>query len=228
MTFQMKPRALAIAVAALVFAPKMFAAPISSCTNNPGSPTVVGGVLTSSFTCDLYNTSSSYSFNLTSLMTQGGAPLGPNLAGAGYGVVINGNPLTISANDTNDPALYNTSLWEAVLYWPSDQPGGLSDTLIVYWPGAFPTASAIQTLNSSLYPKLPQSVFFTAVTGAETTIGAGSTEVYNIFTPGVTAATPEPNSFTLLSSGILGLGLLAAMKRFRNPADQETIHFRAS
>ena len=214
MTFQMMSRVLAVSLAALVCAPKMFADPISSCANNPGSPTIVGGVLTPYFTCNLYDTGGTTTINLTPYMTQGGASIIDNSAGAGYGVIINGNPATLS-DDAN--GLFNTSLWVAVLYFPIDQPFNGSDTLIVYWPGSgFPSGATVQSLNRALYPKTPDAGFFTQLAGPETILGAGSTEQFNVFLS-VPAATPEPSSLVLLSSGIAGLALLIGIRRQRNP-----------
>jgi len=225
MANQIKVRTLAVVAFALLFGQTSFGSPMSSCANNPGSPTLVGGVLTPSFTCNLYSNGSTTTIDLTPFMTQGGASIIDNSAGAGYSVIINGNPATLADNASG---LYNTSLWDAVLYFPVDQPFNGSDKVIVYWPGStFPTGSAVQTLDRSLYPTTPDAGFFTQVTGAETIFGAGTTEQFNIFLP-APAATPEPSSLTLLTSGIVGIAFLMSFKRFREPLLQNSQPFQNS
>ena len=127
------------------------------------------------FTCTLYNDASTYTIDLTPFMTQGGASLSDNVVGAGYVVVMNGDPLTVSNNDTNEAALYNQSLWAAVLFWPGDQyAGAASNSLTVYWPGAFPSATDVKTLNQAL-PVRPEFIFLCAVHRIDNRIRAGST-----------------------------------------------------
>src|ERR1035437_8982255 len=161
----MKIRTLLFIALALAVAPMSFGATvsgsggtISSCTNLPSSPTNVGGTLYTQFDCSLYNDVSSYSFDLTPLMTQDGANLYDNLVGAGYFVVINGDPNTLPDDGTG---LVHQNLWEAVLYWPGDQDAGTtSDSLTVYWPGAlaFPTVSTVLNFDDNLYGP-PDSAF---------------------------------------------------------------------
>src|ERR1039458_8242664 len=152
----MKFRVLALVAFALAFPYTSFAGTVSAggtsstCTNTSSSPTNVQDTLYTAFTCSLYNDASShtYTFDLTPLMEEGGASLYDNLVGAGYVVVINADPITVSSNDTNDAALYDESLWAAVLYWPGDQDAGTaSDSLTVYWPSAFPSASLVQAFD---------------------------------------------------------------------------------
>jgi hypothetical protein len=218
MTFQTKFRLSALAVFTLVFGQTSFADPISGCANNPGSPTLVNGTLQTSFTCNIYNTGTTTTISLTPYLTQGGANLLDNAVGAGYLVVINGDPLTVSSNNTNVAALYNESLWDTVLFFPGDLNGGTqSDILTVLWPGSFPSATTVQSVDEGLYAKfgILDTRYFAQATSPVTTIGAGNPEVYNVFlsTP---SAVPEPNSLILLISGMLGLGLVAGGKRLRN------------
>ena len=215
MTFQTKIRAFAMTACALVFAQVSYAGPISSCAN-VGSPTLLGTVYQASFTCNLYDTAPTYTIDLTPYMTQSPALLANNVVGAGYIVILNGNPLTISANDTNDAALFNTSLWDTVLYFPGNQDAGAaSSALTVDWAGAFPTGSAVQSLDESLYGAGADSGFFVQATGSETVFAADPYHTYNVFAPTATA-TPEPSTFCLLFSGMLGLGFVVA-RRMRQP-----------
>jgi hypothetical protein len=191
----------------LAFSQASFAGVVNTC-GNVGSP--VGGYVTIS--CNLAYNGTPNTFDLSGLLTQGGANLDANELGAAYTVLINGNPSTLADNSTG---LGNQSLWEAVLYNPSDPSNvGYSDTLDVYWPGDFPSFKAIQTLDETLGP---DAAFFVQATGTNTVIGAGSNDVFNITTQAQSvqpAATPEPASFTLLASGILSLGMFAAARRF--------------
>jgi hypothetical protein len=86
---------------------------------------------------------------LTPVLTSGGAQLSDNLVGAGYEVVINGDPNTLADDNTG---LFNQALWSTVLYWRGDQDAGTaSDSLTVYWPGTFPTVSTVQNFDQSIY-----------------------------------------------------------------------------
>ena len=185
----------------------------SSCTNSAGSPTSVdfgppyGIVLYTAFTCSLYDDASSYTIDLTPLMTQGGANLSDNLVGAGYVTVINGDPNVISAGDTDDAALYNESLWDTVLYWPGDQDAGAaSDTLTVYEAGDFPSAATMQTFDENLYGTGIDSEFFIEATGPET-VDTPYPNEYDIY------ASPEPGSMPLLALGLAMLAGLIAVRR---------------
>jgi hypothetical protein len=213
MTYQKTIKMFALAALALAFAPASFAA-TSGCTDNANSPITYGTTQYAYFTCSLYDTAPTQNLNLDSVLTQGGTlPLVPNnLLPAGYLVVINGNPATLSTT-----SLYNESLWEAVLYFPGDYASGTqSDLLTVYYPGAFPSASTVQTLDESLYGAGNDAENFVQATGTETVAGGnGSPGTYDIYTPA--AATPEPSSLCLMFSGMLGLGLLAGVKGFRSP-----------
>src|ERR1017187_544596 len=156
----MRIRALLFIALALVLAQASSGATIgasagsSSCTNLPGAPFNPSGdgtTLLAYFDCSLYPGVSTYSFpDLTPLMEYGGAALGDNLVGAGYFVVIDGNPTTLSDNNTG---LFNQSLWETVLFFSGDFGGGTtSDNLTVYWPAAFPAGfpTTVQNYNNNI------------------------------------------------------------------------------
>jgi hypothetical protein len=216
MAFPKNLSVFASAVFALALTQTSFAAPINSCAN-VGTP--VNGLV--SISCNLYYNGSPNALNLASLMTQGGAQLSNNDFVSSYTVVINGNPNTLADNSSG---LFNESLWEAVLYTPGGDPDGpiYSDTLDLLWPGNFPSAATVQAYNASIFGAFPgfsDADFFVQATGSDTVIGAGTNVVYNVFTPAV-ASTPEPASFTLMATGILGLGLFAAMNRQRRPSMQ--------
>jgi hypothetical protein len=181
---------------------------ISSCANLSSSPTTIAGTLYTQFDCSLYNDASSYSIDLTPLMEQGGASLSDNIVGAGYIVVINGDPSTLSDSDLG---LYNQSLWDTVLFWPGDQAGGYgSDSLTVYWPGAFPTVSTVRTFDQNINDyygdPFQDSDFFVQSTGAET-VYAPYTDEYDII------STPEPGAMLLLGSCLAMLGGVVLKRR---------------
>src|ERR1039458_836386 len=158
---------------------------VSSCANRSTSPvTGSDGILYTQFVCSLYYDASSNTIDLTSVMTQGGANLLDNTVGAGYLVVINGDPTTLADNSTG---LLNQNLWAAVLFWPGDQwAGSASDSLTMYWPGTFPTTTDVLNLDDSLYPGNPDSAFFVQSTPPETVYapdGVGGDHEYHVFTP---------------------------------------------
>lgn len=201
----------------LAFPQTSFGATISTCANS-SPPNDVQGTLYTSFTCSLYNDVSSYTINLTSLMEEGGANLYDNLLTPGYVVVLNGDPNVVSVGDTNDAALYNESLWEAVLYFPGDQDAGTaSDSLTVYWPSAFPSASVVQTLDEGLYGSGSDSEFFVESGGFETVYdpcpGCGGNDVYDIYES--TTAVPETSTWAMM---LIGFGLVGFRLRRRSTA----------
>ena len=224
----MRIRALLFTALALVLAQASSGATIgasagsSSCTNLPGAPFNPSGdgtTLLAYFSCSLYPDASTYSFspNLQSLMTEGGAALGDNLVGAGYFVVINGDPNTLPNDGTG---LYNESLWQTVLFFSGDFGGGLtSDNLTVYWPSAFPTTSTVQTYNDNILTAYgltgDDSAFFIQFTPPETVYQPGApctdfspcSNEYDIYT------TPEPGTVLLLASGLAMLGGVVLKRR---------------
>jgi hypothetical protein len=207
----MRIRALLFIALALAFAQMSFADisyadhGMSFCANLPSSPTSVdygplngGVVLYTQFGCSLYNDVSSYTIDLTTLLTQDSALLYYNMVGAGYLVVINGDPGTLLDDNTG---LLNQNLWASVLYWPADQYGAYSDSLSVYWPGAFPAFSDIQTLDDSLYGG-PDSSFFIQSTGSETVYAPSAPDVGNVYD---VILTPEPGAILMLGAVLLTL-----------------------
>jgi hypothetical protein len=208
MTFRPKLATLALAIAAGLSSHVAIAAPIS-CANNANSPQLINGKLITSFTCDIINTGGTATLSLVPYLTQGGATLANNNVGAGYSVIISGNPLTISNNNTNPTALYNTALWQAVLFSPGDQDGGFgSDSITVYWPGSFPSASTVRSFDEGLYAGVADSLFFTQATFPITSIGS-----FNVnLTPVSNSPVPEPGTLTLLSTGLIGLAGIGRAK----------------
>jgi hypothetical protein len=220
----MRIRALFFVALALVVAQTSFGATVSgsggtasSCTNLPGAPFNINGTLYAYYDCSLYGDVSSYSFNLTSLMTEGGANLSDNEVGAGYFVVINGDPNTMT-DDGGPDGLFNRSLWETVLYFPAvNVLSTVSDSLTVDWPGAFPAASTVQNYDEFLYPGFPDAGFFIQYTPPETVWvpngpcdddgGVPCSNEYDIY------ATPEPGTMLLLGSGLAMLGGVLLKKR---------------
>jgi hypothetical protein len=176
----------------------------SSCANLPSSPTTTAGTLYTQFGCSLYNDVSSYTIPLTPLMEQDGANLSDNLVGPGYIVVINGDPNTLADDSTG---LLDQNLWVSVLFWPGDQDvGTASDSLTVYWPGAFPSTSDVLTFDDNLYGTGIDSEFFVQSTGAETVYAAYPNE-YDII------STPEPSAILLLGSCLAMLGGVVLKRR---------------
>ena len=206
----MRIQVLLFIVLALVLAQTSFGATvagsggtISSCSNlePPADPSYPY------FDCSLYNDVISYSFDLTPLMKDGGAALLDNVVGAGYFIV------------SRDPGqLFDESYWQTVLYFPGDQGSGLlSDTLDVYWLGAFPLASIAQSNDQTIvdyYNNLPggagsasiSDFFIQASTEYEKTVYLGENE-YDVYIP-------EPGTIVLLGSSLVLLGG-AVLKRRR-------------
>jgi hypothetical protein len=177
----------------------------------PSSPINIDGTVYTPFDCSLYNDVSSYTIDLTSVMTQGGANLYDNLVGAGYFVVINGDPNTLPDDTTG---LLNQNLWTSVLFWVGNQDfGTASDKLTVYWPGTFPSPSAILSFDNNLYGSPGDSAFFVQSTGAVTVYapnaGSPNSHEYDIITP-------EPGAMLLLGFDLAILmlgGVVLSMRR---------------
>lgn len=208
MTFRPKFTILALAIAAGLSSHVAIADPIS-CANSFNSPQVINGKLLTTFTCDVSNTGGTSTLSLVPYLTQGGATLANNNVGAGYSVIISGNPLTISSNNTDPSALYNTALWLAVLFSPADLPGGASDSVTVYWPGFFPSATTVRSVDEALYPSAADSLFFTQATFPITTIGPFNV---NLTPVSSNSPVPEPGTLTLLSTGLIGLAGIGRAK----------------
>ena len=206
----MRIQALFFTTLALALAQTSFA-DVSGCVNRSTSPITIGDIVYTQFDCSLYNDASTYTIDLKPLMTQGGASLSDNLVGPGYEVVINGDPNTLAPDSTG---LFNQNLWVAVLYWPGDQDtGSASDSLTVYWPGAFPTASDVQTFDMNLYPDAAVSDFFIPRTG-DLTVYAPGNDGTNVNYDAYSVITPEPGAVLLLGFqlAILG-GVVLGMRR---------------
>jgi hypothetical protein len=232
----MKTRVFFLAALVLLVAQASFGATISgsggtasSCTNLPGAPFNPSGdgvTLYSYFDCKLYPDVSSYSFppNLQSLMTFGGAALSDNIVGAGYYVVINGDPNTLPNNGSG---LYNESLWKTVLFFSGDYFSGLfSDNLSVYWPAAFPVGfpATVAAYNDNILNAYglggEDSLFFIQYTPSVTVYQPGlpcdgpgpCSNEYDIYTNAPTP-TPEPGTVLPLASGLALLGGALLRKR---------------
>jgi len=180
----------------LMIAQPTFAGPVSGCVNGPNN--VAGDTTYVDFTCDLYYSPTSYNIDLTPNLTYDGAGFYDNLVGAGYAVVITGDPNTLSDDSSG---LWNQSLWDAVLYWPGDQDAGTaSDALTVYWAGnsGFPTAATVMGVDQGLYGMGSDSLFFVEDNFPNVTVYAPYSDTYNIVT------TPEQTPLLLLP--LLGTG----------------------
>jgi hypothetical protein len=185
----------------------------SSCSNGASSPYESGTTAWyTQFTCNLYNDVALYDVGLNPVMAQGLSPASNNWVGAAYYVVINGNPLTISNNDTNEAALFNEGLWQTVLYFQGTKDAGSgSDYLTVYWAG-FPGASTVQTFDENLYPGNPDSAFFIQSAGlmtqyAPTGPDGSINQVYNVYD------LPEPGTIVLLGSSLALLSGVVLKRR---------------
>jgi hypothetical protein len=124
--------------------------------------------------------------------------------------------------------LFNRSLWQTVLYFPGDQGATylpapepayiFSDSLTVYWPGAFPTVSDVHTVNDPLvsYYGASDSDFFIQYTPPLTVYQPGNpcptqgqspcSDEYDIYTP-------EPGTMVLLGSSLVLLSGVVLRRR---------------
>ena len=99
---------------------------------------------------------------------QDGTDPSNNWVGAGYLTVINGDP-SLLLDNSNPGGLLDQSLWQTVLFFEGDQGvNTFSDSLWVYWQGAFPLTSDILTYDYNLYGSGDDSEFFIQSTGIKT------------------------------------------------------------
>jgi hypothetical protein len=193
----MRIRILFFIALALVLAQASFGGTVSNCVNWATPPITTGsGTLLTQFTCSLYNNGSSTFLDLTPFETEGGAPLASNAVGAGFLVVINGDPSLLPDDNTG---LFNQSLWRDVLYFVGDQEAGYtSDNLWVYWNAAlFPSAAIVQTYDQNRYGASNDAQFFVQYNPAgATTFTPDANHEYDIY------GTPEPGSMVLLGSSL--------------------------
>jgi hypothetical protein len=202
----MKTRALFFVALVLLLTQTSFGGTVSSCANLGLPYTAGNGDVYTRFTCSLYNDASSYTISLTPFMSQNGTDPSNNWVGAGYLVVINGDPGSLPDN-SNPGGLLNQSLWQTVLFFTGDQDvNTFSDSLTVDWAGAFPSASTILSYDQNLYGPVDDSAFFIPSTGTETvyatTAADGNTnQYYDIYIP-------EPGTLVLLGTS---LALLSGM-----------------
>ena len=114
----------------------------------------------------------------------------------------------------DNTGLYDPSRWAAVLFLQGDLYGGYgSDLLTVYWPGAFPDPSIVQSFDQNIanfYGGIPDSDFFVQSTPPETVYapgGVGGGSEYHVFTP-------EPrHTLPLLGFGLAMMGGVVLSRR---------------
>ena len=185
------------------------AAQTSNCTNGPNTDGYV------QFTCNLYPSTSATTIDLTPNLTYDGAlSPNPNALGAGYAVVINGDPIALSDDASG---LWNQSLWDAVLEWPGDYNAGYgSVSLNVYYSG-FPSVSTVESSDNNMEAyyasqgyvgadAVPDSYFF--VQSGNPAVYAAGNNVYNVY------PTPEPASalFLAMCLPVLAVGFFVKVK----------------
>jgi hypothetical protein len=189
------------------------AAQTSGCTNGPN--TSDGTDYYVQFTCNLYPSATATTIDLIPNLTYDGAlSPNPNSLGAGYTVVINGDPTLLSDDDYG---LWNQSLWDAVLYWPGDLYAGYgSDSLTVYYAGnsGFPSVSTVEDFDQSLYGAGPDYDPYFFVQSGNPAVYAPGNDTYNVYPVSV----PEPASvlFLGLCLPVLAVGFVVKVKTSRS------------